>query len=64
MSKQWMLYKFSDLQNMDFEELKEHDSNIWEYWRTVRKVVEYRELAEEKLAEFKRRVAIGEEVDG
>ena len=43
---QWMLFKLSDLQNMDLEELKKHDDDVWEYWKTIRKVVEYRELCE------------------
>ena len=39
-----MLYSLRDLENMDFEELKDHDKKIWDYWKAVRKVVEYREI--------------------
>jgi len=45
-SKQWMLFKLSDLKNMDLEELKIHEHNIWNYWETIRKVVKYRELVD------------------
>ena len=41
-----MLFKLSDLQNMDIQELRKHDNDIWEYWKTIRKVVEFRELTD------------------
>ena len=40
----WMLFKMSDLQNMDLDELKDHENKLFAYWTKVRKVVEYREL--------------------
>ena len=40
-------FRLEHLQEMNFETLKEHDEKVWEYWKTIRKVVEYRELVED-----------------
>mgnify|MGYP003133623657 CR=1 FL=1 len=40
-------FSIRHLNDLNMEELKDHDEKVWNYWRTVRKVVEYRELLED-----------------
>lgn len=42
------VFTLKELQRMDLNNLKVHDEEAWEYWKAIRKIVEYKELTEDK----------------